>query len=409
LLDVAFALNFTMQQTYLPKDKEDVYIFEGYDPLIKAFEDNPSIKGCLYFDGFTEKRIADVHPALADRIRAGIKRGQFEIGTYTYNHPILSLIPHEDSYRQLARGLELDGDVWGVRPRGLLLPEGGYDPGLVKILQDLGLEYILMGPRDYVRDYPSATVADLHRSYELKGLFGTSARCLFTDDAVLPADTQVYICGGIMQGGARSVSQFAGRWREISAAGNTDGLIAVSKNDADFVYSDSLKKKYAPEPQWPHFGESLGRLPWENAADMSRGWSELARMKDVRFVTIAEYIDRFAPAGDIELRPGFGWYKSFAEWLAGSEKVGLVIDEARNEIKHAEYAIKIAAKLGLDTAASHAKLAEAWDHLLLAEISVGRRACAHPGGKPSRVAYSMEEALKAKELASSALDDVKAP
>ena len=397
-----------MQQTYLPKDKEDVYIFEGYDPLIKAFEENPSIKGSLYFDGFTEKRIADVHPSLADRIRSGIKRGQFEIGTYTYNHPILSLIPHEDSYRQLARGLELDGDVWGVRPRGLLLPEGGYDPGLVRILQDLGLEYILMGPRDYVRDYPSASVADLHRSYELKGIFGARVRCLFTDDAVLPTDTQVYICGGIMQGGAESVRQFASRWREISRT-DAQGLIAVSKNDADFVYSDSLKKKYAPDPHWAHFGESLGRLPWENAADMSRGWAQLAAVPGVRFVTVSQYMDQYPPAGEIELRPGFGWYKSFAEWLAGSEKVGLVIDEARNEIKHAEYALKLAAKLGLKTTAAEARVAAAWDHLLLAEISVGRRACAHPGGKPSRVAYSMEEALKAKELASSALDDLKTP
>ncbi|MHC4714177.1 MAG: polysaccharide deacetylase family protein [Planctomycetota bacterium] len=404
MLRVTFALNFTMQQTYLPKEKEDVYIFEGYDPLIRCFEQNPGIKGCLYFDGFTSLRIAEIHPGLVERVRAGVERGQFEIGTYTYNHPILSLLPQEDSYRQVARGLEIDRAVWGVRPRGILLPEGGYDPGLVKILVDLGLEYILMGPRTFHRDNPTATVEDLHRSYKLVGIFGSGARAVMTDDAVLPTETQVYICGGIMQGGEESANQFKGRFTEITGEGDGEGLIVASKNDADFVYSDSLKKKYGPDERWAHYGESLGDLPFENAEDMSRGWAQLAALDDVKFTTVGEYIDEFPPAREISLRPAFGWYKSFQEWLGGSEKVGYVIDEARNEIKHAEYALKLAARLGMDTKAAEAGIAEAWDHLLLAEISVGRRACAHVGGRPSRVVYSMEEALTAKRLAVEAID-----
>jgi len=407
MLTAVFALNFTMQQTYLPKDKEDIYIHEGYDPLIKTLEDNRGIKASLYFDGFTGRRIAEVHPKLADRIRAGVKRGQFEIGTYTYNHPILSLLPYEDCYKQLAKGLEIDEEVWGVKPRGLLLPEGGYDPSLVKILADLGLEYILMGPRDYLRDHPAATLADLHKSYDLLGVFGSKARCIMTDDAVLPTDTQVYICGGIMQGGKESVNQFRSRWYEIVTDDGGKGLAAVSKNDADFVYSDSLKRKYAPKSHWAHFGESLGDLVWKNAEDMGRGWAELAKVKDVKFNTIAGYIDEFPAAGEVSFRPAFGWYTSFHEWLAGSEKVGYVVDEARDEIKHAEYAAKIAEKVGLDTKAAKAKLAEAWEHLMLAEISVGRRACAHVGGKASRVIYSMEEALKARDLAVEAIEKIK--
>jgi len=404
MLRVTFALNFTMQQTYLPKEAEDVYIFEGYDPLIACFEENPSLKGCLYFDGFTGRRIAEIHPDLAERIRKGAARGQFEIGTYTYNHPILSLIPHEDCVRQIAKGLEIDENVWGVRPRGLLLPEGGYDPGLVKILADLGLDYILMSPRTFYRDNPSAATADLHRSYDLKGIFESHVRCVMTDDAAVPGDTQVYICGGIIQGGDQSVRQFKGRFDEVKGGGDGDGLLVASKNDADFVYSDSLKVKYGPDERWAHYGESLGDLPWERMRDMAKGWARLAALDDVRFTTAAEYVDEFEPVREVSLRPAFGWYKSFAEWLAGSEKVGCVWDEARSEIKHAEYALRLAGKLGFDTAAAEANLAEAWDHLMLAEISVGRRACAHVGGQPSRVAYSMEEALTAKRLASEALE-----
>lgn len=404
MLRVTFALNFTMQQTYLPKQTEDVYIFEGYDPLIACFEENPGVKGCLYFDGFTGRRIAEIHPDLADRIRQGAARGQFEIGTYTYNHPILSLIPHEDSFRQVEKGLQIDEDVWGVRPRGLLLPEGGYDPGLVKILADLGLDYILMSPRTFWRDNPAATTADLHRSYDLEGIFGSRVRCVMTDDAVVPGDTQVYICGGIIQGGEESLRQFTGRFEEVRGDGDGEGLMVASKNDADFVYSDSLKCKFGPDGRWAHYGESLGNEPWEKMREMGKGWAKLSALEDVRFTTVAEYIDECPPVREVSLRPGFGWYKSFAEWLAGSEKVGYVMDESRNEIKHAEYAVKLAGKLGLDTAAAEVSLAEAWDHLMLAEISVGRRACAHVAGQPSRVTYSMEEALTAKRLAAEALD-----
>ena len=404
MLNVTFALNFTMQQTYLPKQLEDVYIFEGYDPLVSCFEENPGIRACLYFDGFTSRRVAEVHPDLADRIRRRAAAGQFEIGTYTYNHPILSLIPHEDCLRQIEKGLEIDRDVWGARPRGLLLPEGGYDPGLVKILADLGLEYVVMSPQTFHRDNPASGTADLHRSYELRGVFGSHVRCVMTDDAVVPGDTQVYICGGILQGGEESFRQFAGRFEEVRGGGDGEGLIVVSKNDADFVYSDSLKAKYGPDGRWAHCGEGLGEEPWENMRGMSMGWQKLAALEGVRFTTVAEYIDTFEPVREISLRPAFGWYRSFAEWLAGSEKVGCVWDEARNEIKHAEYAVRLACKLGLETAVAEAGLAEAWDHLMLAEISVGRRACAHPGGQPSRVAYSIEEALTAKRLAAGVLD-----
>jgi hypothetical protein len=80
-----------------------------------------------------------------------------------------------------------------------------------------------------------------------------------------------------------------------------------------------------------------------------------------------------------------------------------MIDEARLEIKVAEYVLLLAEKIGFETAPARETIADAWERLMSAEISVGRRACAHPLGEVSRVIKSMEDAVAAKETARKAI------
>ena len=113
------------------------------------------------------------------RIKRGVVEGRYEVGTYTYTHPILSLIPYEDVYRQVRVGLDIDEEVWGIRPRGTILPEGSWDPSLAKVLTDEGIEWVLVSPTAYLQDHPQASPVELYRPYALRGTFDTAITSLF--------------------------------------------------------------------------------------------------------------------------------------------------------------------------------------------------------------------------------------
>jgi hypothetical protein len=70
--------------------KEDVYVTEGYEPLVNAILAAEKVKYEFFIEGVTARYIADKHPNLADKIRKAVELGKIEIGTYTYNHPVRS-------------------------------------------------------------------------------------------------------------------------------------------------------------------------------------------------------------------------------------------------------------------------------------------------------------------------------
>jgi hypothetical protein len=99
MIHVAFAFNLGLYRTFMEAGRERVYIDEGYVPLLRAFRKHPRIKADLFLEGLTSLALKD-SPRCAGLVRAGLADGQFELGTYTFNHPVLTLLPYEDSYRQ---------------------------------------------------------------------------------------------------------------------------------------------------------------------------------------------------------------------------------------------------------------------------------------------------------------------
>ena len=107
-----------------------------------------------------EKRIlAEVLPAYA----AAAARGQIEISTSPFYHPILPLLcdtsqgavsspglplpatrfQHpEDAREQLARGLDLHERVFGIRPRGVWPSEGSVSEQVLAIAHELGIQWM---------------------------------------------------------------------------------------------------------------------------------------------------------------------------------------------------------------------------------------------------------------------------
>ena len=411
MINVNFNFNLGIYRTFIASGKEDVYIEEGYAPLLEQLDLHPGIKSNLFIEGVTLQQIAKKRPDLIKIIKKGMKRKQIEVDTYTYNHPVLTLIPYEDCYKQIEEGIKINEEILEIRPKGFMLPEQAWDPSLPKILEDLGIEYIVMGAAVLLRDRPELTGTDIHKSFTLNGVFKSKVRGVCMDSPGVKGEPEYYVEGGIVQGPEQNVKELAAKAALLSKESKGgDGLIMVCKNDAEFIYESSLAAVHGNR-DWgrggfaEHMGQSIKDVCFKKARKMGEGWAVMEKMKEIKFVNLGEFVKKNKPAFDFTLRPS--GRSDYREWLDGSEKVDYIWCEARNEIKCAEYTILLAGKMGLNIKKAEELLKEAWLMLLRAEISTGRRACAHPAGTATKVFTSMEDALTAKELAKKAANAVK--
>ena len=106
-------------------------------------------------------RQRDVLQTVLSRYRNAVERGQIEISTTPFYHPILPLVYNtdfarrcmpgrelpptfahpEDARAQLARARDFHAEVFGQPPHGLWPSEGSVCPELIPILQELGFEW----------------------------------------------------------------------------------------------------------------------------------------------------------------------------------------------------------------------------------------------------------------------------
>jgi len=381
-----FAFNAMIDQTYMPADKQAINIDLGLIPLLDLLEQHPKIKAALFFTGYTDRMLAEHWPDVIRRVKQGVSEGRYEIGTYTYTHPILSLIPYEDVYRQLQVGLDIDEEVWGIRPRGTILPEGSWDPSLAKVLTDVGLEWVLISPSAYLRDHPEAELDELYGPLELQGTFGATITALHI------SGLREGLWGVVEQ--KQTEEEYFQRIKRLIASG---AEVFVDKSDAEFLY---LALPRLTDTPW---GEGTRDQIEPYVQQTDRIFTRLEQTEGLEFTLISDYLGTGPKRRPAFLRPGFGW-KDLSEWLRGSEKVACVTDEARQEIKTVGMILTLAEKLGMNTTKAREHLDRAWDFLLQAETSIGRRACAHPQGQPSRIIAALERAALAREAAREALD-----
>lgn len=399
------AFNLSIEQTYVPADSQHIVAEQAYFPLLEILENHPQQKASFFVDGKTNLFLQEKYPGLVTRIKKGMERGQFEIGTYTYTHPILSLIPLEDTWKQIERGIEIDEGVWGKRPKGLLLPEGGWDPSLPYMLKKMQLEWLIIPHLNILRDFPDIEPHELHKAFKLRGILDSEVLGL---SVVYEVGDKKRIMEVMMDSETEESKKCILDYIISLAKKGVDQLIFIAKEDAEFIYHSGKRKerqKYGTGGKRNIIGEPLKDGVKVQSDKFDTFLSELEKIKDINFTLIQEFLLHHPPQKEFSLRPAFGWYKSFQEWLGGSEKVGYMIDEARIDIKAAEYVIMLSEKMGFETCNAKQLVGDAWDSLMNAEISVGRRACAHPLGEVSRVIRSMEDAIRAKELAKKAITE----
>jgi len=402
MIHVAFAFNLGLYRTFMEAGREQVYIDEGYVPLLRAFRKHPRIKANLFLEGLTSLALKD-SPECAQLVRAGLADGQFELGTYTFNHPVLTLLPYEDSYRQWEGGRRVDEQVWEAAPIGAMMPEAAWDPTNVEAFSHLGVDWVLLGTRVYFQDFPDHPHHYARRAFSLLGTNGSrvSAVCQDCDDE--DDEAVFYICSAVIHGAEESIRAFRARVDHHLSRGG-EGMLMALKEDGEFVYEESLAKQYGRG--WnrlgfaAHLGEPIPELTAKAEEELDAALSGYEETEGVEFVTVSEYFQRCPPTREIMLRASA---KGYREWMEGSEKLGQMLGEAQTEIRIARAALQVGRALGAETAEAEGELDRAWEALLTAETSTGRRACAHPAGKASRIVWAMEYAMEATRRARGAV------
>jgi len=136
---------------YQPVNADARFIKEAtelsYLRLVKALEENPGIKFTLNITGALIIRWEELgYQDLLKRINNLREKGQIELtGTAAY-HPLLPLIPKEETIQQIKENEEILRRHFGdnFKPKGFFLPEMAYSPEVGKIIKKLGYEWIIL-------------------------------------------------------------------------------------------------------------------------------------------------------------------------------------------------------------------------------------------------------------------------
>ena len=381
-LQIAFLHNFNLQFAEQPVDRTDLLVTQGIVPLLDLYDAHPEIKADFFFSGYTGEYLAARHPDIVDRVLEMRARGQVAIGTYTYTHPVLTLLPYEDVRRQLARGLQVDEQVWGFRPDGLLLPEVSWDVTLPEIMPQLGLDWVVVFDA-LVPKYAGAVT--FPGSVKLQGIDGHTVTGVLANDALRGPIWSLAETG-------EGLEEYLARLAGLHARLEHDQLLAL-KTDAEFLYFTGLARLGLTE------GAALPGEP-ASLADMHRLYAALADLPYAQFTTIPEYLAGHPP-GEVVYAESKGGTEALDRWLRGEgrERLNILEADARQHIRVAGGLLSLAEAQGLATQAGRALYEQAWEQLLLAENSDGRGFTPHS----SRKIFVAQAAVQAARLAQQAV------
>ncbi len=122
------------------------FVFEegfqkAYWPFLEVLERHPNIKVTLHYTGILYRWLVEHHPALNDKLKEMVRRGQIEMMTGGFYEPILSVIPDTDKQGQIRKLTSYIKDKVGYDAKGLWLAERVWEPQLASHLVDAGIQY----------------------------------------------------------------------------------------------------------------------------------------------------------------------------------------------------------------------------------------------------------------------------
>ncbi len=117
---------------------------QTYLPMIEALGRHPTIRLSLHYSGCLFDWLEESHPEFLSYLAGLVERHQVELVGGAYYEPILPAIPDADKIGQIAKMERFLKHKFGVTPRGFWLAERVWEPHLVKVLADAGVEWTLL-------------------------------------------------------------------------------------------------------------------------------------------------------------------------------------------------------------------------------------------------------------------------
>lgn len=373
---IAFAFNFNIQRSAIEVGEERPIIEQGYIPLLRLIL-KYGAKADLFLSGFSTRTLQQMEPGVIATIIKNLDES-FELGTYTYTHPIPQLLLPAEMARQIRRGLEIDREVFGIKPMGFLPSEMAYTYDMVKVLHSEGLQWVIVLSSllekslnlDLGDEPGKAKSAETHRAYTA---VSRDVRMIVVPAAYrLPGLPSRFL--KVMMKGQQPVKEVIDGVKRF-ADEHPDGLL-LFKRDAETIFIDAFNSGFTGTEGV--FEEFL---------------SGLAELSDTRFVTIGEFIENHPPQREVFLDDFLGNTKieTFTEGQATA--LWELTQQVRAKILAAE-----------QTHPGSPEVEKAWEHLLLSHNSDGRIGYWHsewnPGEHkvaPSRRAFvedNLNQALK---------------
>ncbi len=336
MIDIAFAFNFNIQRCEIEVGEEDVIVNEGYTPLVNGFLEH-GLKADLFLSGFSSRRIGEIDASLIDTIKANLGTS-FELGTYTYTHPIPQLLNAREFEKQIEKGLEIDQEVFGTKPAGFLPPEFAYTGEMARILGEQGIRWIVVLSSHIKRSRPDLEGRVLHLPYTTKqGEFEfTLAPAVYQ----LP-DTPERFFKLMMKGELDADTVIRGVKSFASAYPDT---LLLFKRDAETIFIDAFNSGFKGTSEV--FEQFVGGL---------------AGLDEVRFTTIGDFLEKTPSQGTVELPDHLGNTKIETFTEGEARPIWDLTCQVREKLMEAEKR---------DPGSERTKTA--WEHLLLSHNSDGR-------------------------------------
>ena len=132
-----YAGYLTKMQELAEREEERTAGDPVFAPLVRMYRENLNQVSYIYNEKYGRK--------LVNPFKELQQKGRLELITSSATHGFLPLLctQKEAVYAQLAAGMDYFEQVFGFRPRGIWLPECGYDPRLEELMGELGLHYFI--------------------------------------------------------------------------------------------------------------------------------------------------------------------------------------------------------------------------------------------------------------------------
>jgi alpha-amylase len=142
-ITTVFAVHNHQPVGNFPEVFEEAYR-RSYRPFLEVFERHPSVKCTQHWTGPLLDWLVERHPEFIERMKAMVHCGQLELLTGTYYEAVAAVIPEADAIGQIAKLTDRIHGVFDTAPRGMWLAERVWEPGLVRVLAQAGVEFVVL-------------------------------------------------------------------------------------------------------------------------------------------------------------------------------------------------------------------------------------------------------------------------